>query len=450
MQAIIPPNLIALSKICPTPLYVVGGAARDFLAGLTPNGNRDWDICSPMLPDTFIPLAKQCSFTICSTYKQTGTIKLKDADGIEYEYSCFRSDKYVRGTHRPVDVYFTDDIALDATRRDFTANAVYFDIAGNRFVDPLNGIPAIKEKRLTTVAPAEKVFGEDGLRLMRLARQVASLGFTPDEDCLQGAKRNASLIADISPERIFTELRLILHADEKYGVKYGHYYGFKTLDEIGVLEKIIPELTLGKGMTQRADFHDHDVLEHSLRAVMYADPSIRFPALFHDVGKPFCEIRDGSSKAHPIEGARLTKEILSRLQAPKKLMEETAELVELHMYDLDGKTGENKLRHFLVKHFPVLEKLLLVKQADFSGCKDDTSTAPTCVRWRALLQKMREENVPFTLKELAVTGKDLLDAGYPAPALSTLLEKLLQHCSVKPEDNKKEALIKLAKGYFQA
>ena len=447
MKHNIPHNLAVLAQACPTPLYVVGGAVRDFLAKLTKNGNTDWDICSPLSAEEFIPIAKSNGFTVCSVFKNTGTVKIKDNEGTDYEYSCFRSDKYVRGTHRPVAVYFTDDILLDTTRRDFTCNAVYYDIAKDEFVDPLNGIPAIQEKRLTTVAPAEKVFGEDGLRLMRLARQVACLGFSPDKNCLQGAKRNASLIIDVSPERIFTELKDILQADQKYGVRYGQYYGLKTLDEIGVLEQILPELTLGKGMQQRADFHNHDVLEHSLRAVKYADIRIRFSALLHDVGKPFCEIRDGSSKSHPIEGARLTKEILTRLRAPQKLIEETATLVELHMYDLDGKTGENKLRRFLVRHYDVLEKLLLVKQADYSGCKDDLSTAPTVLRWTKLLDDMRKENVPFTLKGLAVTGKDLLNVGIPAPTLSKILRQLLEHTAVRPMDNTKITLTKIALGY---
>ena len=444
MQSIIPKNLFRLANALPTPLYVVGGAVRDFLAGLQTKSPKDWDICAPLSPDEFIPVAKACAFSVCAEYKNTGTVKLKDELGTEYEYCCFRSDEYVRGVHRPVQVYFTTDIRLDGARRDFTCNAVYYDVKAGVYQDPLDGISAIREKRLSTVAPAKKVFGEDGLRLMRLARQTATLGFTPDEECLQGAKENAHLILDISPERIFTELRAILLADEKYGIPHGHYRGLKTLEHIGVLDKILPELTLGKGMKQRADFHNHDVLEHSLRATLYADTSVRFAVLLHDVGKPFCEIRDGSSHEHPVEGARIAREILTRLQAPKKLIDETATLVELHMYDLDGKTGENKLRRFLVKHYAVLEKLLLVKQADYSGCKDDTGIAPTCKRWRALLAKMQKEHVPFTLKELAITGKDLLTAGFPAPMLSHILGKLLLHLAINPKDNNKQTLIKLA------
>lgn len=444
MQGIIPQKLTVLAQNLPTPLYVVGGAVRDFLAGLTRKGNKDWDICAPLAPETLTDVAQKLGFSVQALYKNTGTVKLKDETGVEYEYCCFRSDEYVRGTHRPTNVYFTDDIRLDATRRDFTCNAVYYDIANHNYVDPLNGIPAIHEKRISTVADADKVFGEDGLRLMRLARQVATLGFTPDDACIKGAQKNCALIEDISPERIFAELRAILFADEKYGIKHGHYHGLKTLEYIGVLDKILPELTLGKNMKQRADFHNYTVLEHSLRATLYADTSIRFAALLHDVGKPFCEIRDGSSHAHPIEGARIAREILTRLRAPNHLIAETATLVALHMYDLDGKTGENKLRRFLVEHYPVLPKLLQVKQADFSGCKDDTSIAPTCKRWTALLEQMKQEHVPFTLKQLAVNGNDLLSAGLPAHRLSTILNKLLLHTATNPKDNEKIKLMKLA------
>ena len=332
-------------------------------------------------------------------------------------------------------MYFTDDISLDATRRDFTCNAVYYDVKNDTFIDPLDGITAIKEKRLTTVANAKKVFGEDGLRLMRLSRQAAQLGFSPDNECLEGAIENAALIKDITAERIFTELTAILHADEKYGVKDGHYQGLLLLEKTGVLAHILPELALGKGMQQRPDFHNYDVLHHSLRAVLYAPMHIRLAALLHDVGKPYCTLRDGNSFDHANEGARIAEEILTRLKAPKKTIAHTKLLVQWHMYDFNCQTGENKLRRFLVSHYADLEDILAVKQADFSACKDDISTAPTCVRWRSILQKMKDENVPFTLKQLALTGKDLLNYLIPAPFISTILNELLLHTAFHPKDN---------------
>ncbi len=442
----LPENLIKLAFACEKPLYVVGGSVRDFLAELTPSF-YDFDICSAIKVEELVPIATACGLSVKSVFKNTGTLKLQDSENNEYEYTCFRSDKYVRGVHVPVEIYFTEDIALDAKRRDFTANAVYFDIKNNAFVDPLNGIPAIKEKRLTTVDKAQKVFGEDGLRLMRLARQAAQLGFSPDEECFLGAKTNAHLICDISPERILTELTSILSADEKYGNTDGPYQGLTLLEQTGVLAHILPELTLGKNMEQRKDFHKYDVLEHSLRAVKYADKKVRFAALLHDIGKPLCQNRDNNIHAHPIEGALLAKVILKRLKASKKQLERIPALVEWHMYDFDCKTSENKLRRFFVEHQDILEDLLLLKQADFSACMDDTSTAPTCQKWIALLDKMHSEKVPFTLKELHFNGADALALGIKPEKISTLLRMLLLHVATHPNENEKARLSKLAIGF---
>ncbi|MBO5736237.1 MAG: CCA tRNA nucleotidyltransferase [Clostridia bacterium] len=447
LKNLIPDPLLRLANACSSPLYLVGGAVRDCLAGLSPNsGKYDLDICSPMHFDEFLSIAKDCGLNAKSIFKNTGTVKLTDSEGKEYEYCSFRSDKYVRGTHVPVETFFTDDIGLDARRRDFTANAIYYDIKNEKIVDPLDGVTAIQEKRLTTVADSNKVFGEDGLRLMRLARQAACLGFTPDEECFLGAKQNAALIDDISPERIFTELNQLLFADEKYGQKDGVYRGLKLLDETGVLARIMPELTLGKGMAQRADFHKYDVLDHSLRACAYADKRVRLASLLHDVGKPLCTLRDGNSYAHPQEGAALAKSILHRLKAPKKDIQRIPALVEWHMYDLDCKTGENKLRRFFVTHLDILDDLLLLKQADFSACMDDFSIAPTVKRWTDLLQKMKAENAPLRVKDLALSGKDILELGVAENKIATVLNALLAHAAVYPADNNKARLSTLTLG----
>ncbi len=446
MQKILPQELRNLAKICPVSLYVVGGSVRDFLSDLTP-AIHDWDICSPLPAEEFAALAAKNGFRVQATYKNTGTVKLCGNEA-EYEYACFRSDCYVRGTHVPVEIFFTQDIALDARRRDFTANAVYFDVKNDLFVDPLSGIPAIREKRLTTVDNAKKVFGEDGLRLLRLARQAAQLGFSPDEECLAGATENASLIDDISPERIYEELLTLLTAEQKCGVAGGAYRGLRILEQTGVLSRILPELTEGKGLTQRADFHKYDVLEHSLRAVLYMEgqskaATLRLAALLHDVGKPICMLRDGNAHAHSEEGYPIAEEILRRLKAPKKTVELVSWLVQWHMYDYDCKTGENKLRRFFVKNYERLPALLAVKQADFSACTDDTSKAPTCAKWEALLAKMQAEGVPFRLKELAVGGKEIADL-LPPPYVARILQALLLHVAVCPKDNDKETLKKLA------
>ncbi len=441
MYRLLPKNLQILASHSPAPIYVVGGFVRDFLIGST--ASSDLDLSAPLSTDEFVELAKSCGFRILAVYQATGTVKCRDSEGFDYEFTSFRSDEYVRGKHTPEKIYFTNDIQKDAKRRDFTMNAVYYDVARRALVDPLGGIKDIEKRKIRTVDRAEKVFGEDGLRLMRLARQAGQTGFTPTHDCIEGAKRHANLIVDISPERVYQELCLCLHADERYHSANGHYEAFRILKETGVLAYIFPDLWKGKGLQQRADFHRYDVLDHSLRALLYAHPSVRLAVLLHDIGKPFCKLRDGNSFNHPIEGEILAKNALLSLKAPKKAVVETAELVRLHMYDFDGKTSEKKLRRFLVEHAPILEKLLLVKQADFSGCKDDPSPCPTVRRWTELLARMKEEKVPFSLKELKVRGDDLLSLGIPKEKISCLLRELLLHCANSPKENEKEHLLLL-------
>ena len=448
MRSILPDNLLRLAEIFPTPFYVVGGSVRDFLLGQQ-KAKPDLDVCAPLSPELVLPLAERCGFSVRSVYKNTGTMKLTDGNGNELEYAAFRSDKYVRGEHTPYEIFFTDDICLDSKRRDFTMNAVYYDIKNGKFVDPLNGVTAIQEKRITTVRDAEQVFGEDGLRLLRLARQAAQLGFTPDENCFQGAKKNAFLLQDIKPERIFNEFSLLLSADLAYGNTGGQYQGLLLLEKTGVLDYIFPELTLGRGMAQRKDFHDYDVLQHSLRATLYAPPALRLAALLHDIGKPFCTLRDGNSHSHPVDGAELAQKALERLKAPKKTVQAVKELVLWHMYDFNLQTKEPKLRRFFVEHAPLLDDLMQIKQADFSACKDDISPCPTNRKWREILLKMQEEKVPFHLKELAVSGKDLLSQGVPAPRVSEILQKLLLHLATNPADNEKSKLKKLARQFLK-
>ena len=257
MKIEISEKLYNLAEKCAFPLYIVGGYVRDALADLfTPS--HDIDICAPVSAEEFCNTAKSCGAVIDATYKNTGTVKLGFGEE-KYEFTSFRSDEYVRGVHTPVKTFFTDDIRLDAKRRDFKCNAVYYDIAKGEICDPLGGAEDIKNKSVSTVADADKVFGEDGLRLMRLARQSAQTGFTPTKECISGAKANASLIADISAERVYAELDAILHADKKYGVAGAQYRGLKILDEIGVLDVILPELTLGRGMMQNQAYHSYDV-----------------------------------------------------------------------------------------------------------------------------------------------------------------------------------------------
>lgn len=448
MTEFLPLPLKNLAAALPFPLYLVGGSVRDFLRGAL-REQPDYDICSYGDETALTKTARSLGFTVKSVFRATGTVKLTDGLGNEYEFTRFRSDKYVRGMHRPSEVCFTDDIALDAVRRDFCANAVYYDVENARFVDPLGGMYDIERKILRTVAPAKKVFGEDGLRLLRLARIAAQTGFSPDGECYAGARENAALIRDIVPERIYTELNALLHADEIAGDIAASYRGLCILRDTKVLHEILPELTAGEGMAQRSDFHAHDVLEHSLRCVRYAPPFVRWAALLHDVGKPLCFLRDGNFYAHAEEGEKLARNILTRLKAPSRLKEETATLVRLHMRDHMQNMRVSKVRRELVASYPLLEKLFALKQADYSACKDDLSPAPAVVKWKKILADMQAEGVPLTLKELNINGNDLLALGAPPERTGKLLATLFAECIPDGALNDRARLLRRARALLE-
>ena len=170
---------------------------------------------------------------------------------------------------------------------------------------------------------------------------------------------------------------------------------------------------------------------------------MRLSALLHDVGKPAAFRETGKYHGHDVVGEPIARAILERLKAPKKVTDTVCRLTALHMYDLDGKARESKIRTFIVKNYELYPLLLLLKQADYSGCKDDLSPCPTLVKWRGIEEKMRAEGVPFTLKQLAVRG-DALRGILPAEQTGRALEALLLWCAQDGRRNEKGALLREA------
>lgn len=424
----IPQTLKELSALLPDPVYIVGGYVRDALLNLN---CYDIDICGASTPGTVFSALENSPFSVKTTSAKMMTLKIKKGDE-EYEYTTFRKESYVIG-HAPETVEATDDIAEDAKRRDYKANAVYYDVKNETLVDPLKGLDDIKNKVLSTTREPEKVFSEDGLRLMRLARFAGQLGFSVEAETLCAAKENAQLIKDIAPERIRDELDKILVADTVHGIEDGHIKALKILDETGVLEYILPEITLGKGMKQRADFHKYDVFNHILETVRFARSDVRLAALMHDVAKPYCFARTGRYRGHDVEGERLAREVMTRLRYPKRTIERVSRLVKLHMYDLKCEAKESTLRKFVQENVGILDELLALKEADSKGSGMPEAKNPTAARIRSVYEDMVREGVPFSIKDLKVGGNDL--DSLPEAKRGSVLKEILVECAVNPQMN---------------
>ena len=444
MKKFLSPQIILLAKKLNNPLYVVGGFVRNYLV----DGSRseDIDLASPCLTSELVEYLPDCGFNVIAEYIRTGTVVF-EGDGNRYEFTSFRTESYLPGgAHTPDSVIFTKDIVKDATRRDFTCNAVYYDILKDKFIDPLNGIEDINNKVLKTTISAKEVFSHDGLRLMRLARFMAELDFKVDLDTLSGAKLYAKNIKDVAVERVYSELKMILLSDKKYSFSNpkGHYEGSKLLDEIGVLDYIFPDLTLGRNMEQRKDFHKYDVLEHSLRCVLYAEPSIRLFALLHDIGKPYAMQKYGKYHTHAKDGEIIVKSALEGLKADMETIKKAQFLVGAHMFDVKEDMRESKIRRLIIENYKYFDDLINLKIADYRACKDQTGEPQTTVRWKNLREKMEKDGTPFNIGDLKVSANELINLGFKGKKLGDELKKLFWVCVLNPDFNQKDKLLKMA------
>ena len=420
------------------PLYLVGGAVRDELLSYPVS---DVDLCGPLAPEELEK--KLCGlFAFKDVNPRIGTVKI--SMGKEFcEYTRFRRDSYPisSGRHTPSEVTFVETLEEDAFRRDFTVNALYKRLSDGALFDPTGGMNDLKNKVIRTTREPEKVFSEDGLRLLRLVRFAASLGFEIEEKTFAAAKKFAPLLADISPERIREEFMKILVADERYGVRGAVYRALELMRELGLYEYFLPELTEGIGVTQNSKYHKYDVYYHTLHTVAAAPPRLRLAALLHDIGKPLCARRDGNMYLHAVESAAIAENVMKRLRFSKKEIAFVKEIVRWHMFDFNGEAGENKKRLYVLREWNYLEDLVAIKNADSvgTGCFTENVFANRLIE---IKNQMKEEGVFLSVKQLPVRGGDLARIGVEENLRAAVLGELLERQAILGAKRDKESLMK--------
>ena len=244
-------KLIALAN-CFKPfatLYEVGGAVRDELLGID---CFDVDVCAQLVVDDVKKILSNTDFVVSDRNLRMGTVHISSGDFV-CEYTTFRTDSYdvSSGEHTPKDVRFTTDMNLDAKRRDFKCNALYKDVLTGEIVDLLGGVEDVKNKIVSTADGPEIVFEADGLRILRMVRFAAELGFDVEKNTYEVAKKNAWRVKDIAVERIRDELEKIFVADAKHpelNLKDAHVRGLRMLDDLGLVDMLLPELASLKGL----------------------------------------------------------------------------------------------------------------------------------------------------------------------------------------------------------
>jgi len=429
----IPDSLIKLTSLALSPIYVVGGFVRNSLANL---GKTDIDLCGPVIADA-LGLSKRYRTEVVD-YK-LGTVIIKYNED-QFGYTPFRMEKFEEGTRGPSEVMFTTDVHKDAARRDFTCNAVYYDIKNGRFIDPVGGIADIQRKLIRACDP-KRVFESDPLRILRMIRIACETGFKIDGETAKEAKANVEYLREVSTERRRDELIKILHADQTCGVANAQYRGLRLLNQIGAIKYLVPQLEDGAGLVQNPLYHKYDVLEHTFQTVRFASPNIRLAALMHDIGKAYCVNKFGNMHGHERVSENIVRYTFSEygLKFPPEVIDEVAWLCANHMYDRDGTTKMPKVRLFVAKNFDLIDKLADLMDADkmATGMIEELPEN----RLRVVKQQLIDENAPLKITDLAIDGGRLIMEGIQQVQVEPLLESLWRECVINPKLNNEEWLI---------
>ncbi len=425
-------------------LYGVGGMVRNPLLGLPVS---DYDLCSDMLPEKVLSLAESLGIQAGGSGVAMGMVELHIGDTI-CQHTTFRTESYDAGCgHKPNNVAYIRSLSEDAKRRDFTVNTLYADILTGDIIDPLGGLADLKRRILRAVDPATMT--RDGVRILRMVRFGAELGFDIDPATLEAAGQNIGLVRDISPRWVRYELNRILLSDTMYG-NHGIVTALERLEQLGLLDILLPEVAEGRGVKQRADYHKYDVMNHLFHAAEEAPPelTLRLAGLLHDIGKPESLRTTGRMFKHDKIGAEKARSLLARLGYPAEITEQVCELIRHHMYDLRGQAKDTTLRVWMVLRGRALTRgLIALRRADVWGSGNETGPVATADRWEQVLEDMEKRGAPFSEDELKVTGRDIMEAlGLPpGPQVGRVKRGLLLHCARVPEDNRRERLLKIAR-----
>ena len=429
-------------------VWIVGGAVRDHIMGRPVN---DYDLCTNARPRKVMYLFKKKvdGYNAIPTGIAYGTVTVIHPEGKQVEITTLRKDIATDG--RRARVRYTDDLFDDLSRRDFTINAIAYDIKSKELIDPYTGIEDINARTVRAVGKPNKRFQEDYLRMVRACRFAGyGSGFVIEPETFAGIVKNASKVAKVSKERIRDELVKIVKTPKPSKC-------LNAMKNTGILRFILPELVPCIGCIQNKHHRD-DVYTHVGMVVDAIHPKytkIRLAALFHDIAKPQTkENKDGgivSFYNHEIVGADICYKALRRLKFSKQECEEISLIVRHHMFRFAMNSKRKTIKKWMTKTtrngVALYRDLLRLRVADRKGNRAKWGKPIFTRYFRSLLRSIREiekYKEPLSAKDLAINGDDLKRLGFkPGPVFKEILgfalDKVLEDSSV----NDKVTLITL-------
>ena len=419
--------------------YVVGGCVRDAILGVEP---RDWDICTPALPEQTMECFRRQR--VIETGLKHGTVTLL-LNRKQYEITTYQVGKIYDESNQSSKSEYVKDLRDDLSRRDFTMNAMAYN-PEKGFIDYFGGISDLDNRIVCCTGNADSRFQEDPLRMMRAFRFAAVYGFTIDDNTLQSALRNKTLIKPVAAERFASELNKLILGDGAQNM---------LITGAPLIAELIPELLPMFGFEQNNPYHCFDVYNHTLQSVACApkDVIIRLTMLFHDISKPGCYTeKDGIGHfyGHPKISSEMAEKILRRLKYDNKTVKTVTQLIFYHDTDIQPK--KKHIRRWLNRIGEErLRRLLEVKRADLMSQSTEYRPKKLAVLDSVppLIDEIIEQNECFSLKDLAVNGRDLRAAGLPeGKNIGTILNHLMGLVIDETIENDQAKLLQEAQRWF--
>ena len=420
--------------------HLVGGAVRDILLG---RPHTDYDVATDALPSQVVPLFRR----VIPTGIKHGTVTVL-FKGTTFEVTTFRTETGYSDGRRPDSVTFAPSILEDLARRDFTINAIAYDLHADRVEDPHDGRGDLKRRLIRAIGDPAERFHEDGLRPLRACRFAAQLGFEVDPATLAAIPGALEVLARVSAERVRDEILKILQSPVPSA-------GFALMKQSGILSVVLPELLEGDGVAQ-GPLHCYDVLWHSLYACDAAPADslvLRLAALLHDVGKPRTRgtAPDGRPTFHGHEkvSEEMTRAILERLRLPNAVIKDTAHLVAQHMFNYQEEWSDAAVRRLVSRVGEgSIKDLLALRRADQLGmCRENARYFPQGLSdFAHRVDSVLSADRALTISSLAVNGRDVMESlGLPpGPKVGVILQELLQSVLEDPALNSREKLLEIA------
>ncbi len=412
--------------------YVVGGCVRDSLMGRKP---ADWDVCTAATPEEVLRVFKR--FHVIKTGLKHGTVTVRSHHQ-NVEVTTFRIDGAYADNRHPDAVTFVSRVEEDLARRDFTINAMAYSPTRG-LVDAFGGQEDLAAGIIRCVGEPDERFNEDGLRILRALRFAARFGFALERETAYSIRRNRHLLGNISAERLFKELK---------GILCGAGVRDILLAFPEVFGEFMPQLAPMVGFEQHNPYHLYDVWTHVVHTVaaIRADEQLRLTMLLHDAGKPatFSRGKDGVGHfyGHPAVSEKLARKVLLSLKCDNATLDEVTTLIRYH--DADLPTTRPGMRRFVGKlGVERMPRLFEVKAADMAG-QSNFKRVQRLAALRAareLFEDVCAEQHAFTVKDLTLNGRDLMQLGMqPGPAMRVVLEKLLTEVQDEKLANTPDAL----------